>query len=232
MNHRSPDFHFEEIFPRKYLNLIGFNNNYRKGYPSSDLSIRNNPSNKKKNEIYLEYLIKQKNRIIGQSEVRKIYETALAPMQKEKFKIKTKKKDIAAIKIQKVVRGWLVRKLYENEFISISRRLANYNLNDLYQNLPKIYLFGNNFLRSVLKIQKAFRKYRMKKKIVRLGCSYNFVVRTRLKLAAENRVNEFTKVLISKARVLIRKEEVKIDLDLNKIKMKLAIITIGKINEV
>ena len=66
---------------------------------------------KRKQKLYLECLIKEKNRIIGRSEIRKMHENLIIIKQKPVSKTeKLQAKNKAAIKIQKFVKGWLTRK--------------------------------------------------------------------------------------------------------------------------
>lgn len=194
---------------------------------SKDNSLHKSIQAKRKQKLYLEYLIKEKNRIIGRSEIRKMHENLIIVKSKKISKAeKLQKRNEAATKIQKVVKGWLTRKKYECEFISISRSIANANLKDLNDNMPAVFLFGRNCLHAAGVIQKSYRKYITRLKIARLMRAYEITIQNNARTQAKRYLRRVFKVFFSKDKLCCAKEDHRIRNELFRIRKNLATLCI------
>lgn len=178
---------------------------------------------KRKQKLYHEHLIREKNRIIGLNEIRKMHEKLIFSKPNPGLKAeKILKRNRAAIKIQKTVRGWLVRKFYESNFINISKKATSKHVQDLCNNIPSLLLFGRNCLRSAKMIQKAYKYYKLKRKIAWLQRAYEIVVKYNSKAQAKRFLRRFLRVGLNKARVWKERDEAYRKLKLVCIRMNLA----------
>jgi hypothetical protein len=194
---------------------------------SIDNSMQKSLLEKRKQKLYLEYLMKEKNRIIGRSEIRKMHEILKQPKKDVSIKAaKLKKRADSATKIQKAVRGWLVRKQYESEFISISKKVVHMHLQEISNDLPSLLLFGRNCLEAALRIQKAFRYFKLKVKITWLKRAYEIMIQNNVKAQAKRFLRRFLKTCIYKARVFSIREELSRKNSLFAIRMRMALLSI------
>lgn len=197
--------------------------------PSSsiDNSMQKSLLEKRKQKLYLEYLMKEKNRIIGRSEIRKMHEILKQPKRDTNRKLeKQQKRNQAATKIQTAVRGWLVRKVYESEFISISKKVVQIHIQDITNDLPGLLLFGRNCLEAAKKIQKAYRYFKLKLKITWLKKAYETMIQYNARAQAKRLLRRYMKNCVYKERVFQVREEIKRKNALIEIRVKLAICTI------
>ena len=178
---------------------------------------------KRKEKLYHEYLIREKNRIIGLNEIRKMHEKLIFSKPNPGLKAeKVLKRNRAAVKIQKIVRGWLVRKFYEANFINISQKNTSKHVQDLCNNIPSLLLFGRNCLKAAKMIQKAYRYYKLKRKIAWLQNAYEIVVKYNSKAQAKRFLRRFLRVGANKARIWKERDEAYRQLKLVCIRMNLA----------
>ena len=219
----------EKIHIRSRLSPITFNSKHTLSMipMQSDSSMDKMIKDQRKKRYYIDSLVKEKNRIIGRMDIRKLHENLIIIKDKKELKAeKLVKRNKAAITIQSIVRGWLVRKLYENEFILISREIAVSNLQELDKCMPKLSIFGKVCLKSVLIIQRCYRRYKMLKKISRLKKVYNLTIKNNAKVQAKRILRKYFKVVTSRLYIFRIKENIQIRKELRRIRENLSIITI------
>ncbi|OMJ90773.1 hypothetical protein SteCoe_6752 [Stentor coeruleus] len=132
----------------------------------------------------------------------------------------------SAIKIQKVFRGYLIRKLYENEILEFTRHHVNKGLHFIINNdFHLMFYVGKKPQQAAVIIQHFFRRCLFKKKIVRLKETYDKVQKIKIIKQAEKMRKYFA--MISSQILRFEAMEFKIILNkLAKIKENLTIIKI------
>lgn len=194
---------------------------------STDNSLQKSVLTKRKQQLYLDHLIKEKNRIIGLKEIRKMHEKLIVYKPNPSLKAeKLAKRNKAAVKIQKIVRGWLVRKMYEANFVKISQQVTSIYVQDLCNSIPSLLLLGRNCLIAAKKIQKAFRYCKLRRKIAYLQKAYEVMVKYNTKTQAKRLLRRYMKTCRNKVRVWEAREELYRKLRLFCVRMNLAKCTI------
>lgn len=137
--------------------------------------------------------------------------------------------NLASIKIQKVVRGYLTRKFLEGKIINYSKKLLNNNISSLQANDTYLLLFiGKKPLISVQVLQRFFRKTLFKMKISRLQKAF-FVIQEQKKKEISRFFSKYMRTIYSNFVIKEKSNMKRILEKLQVIKERLAIIRIKQL---
>ena len=137
--------------------------------------------------------------------------------------------ELAATKIQKHIRGYLIRKRLESLFISSHKNSYNKNIKDLVQSSEYCLFFvGKKIKQSVILIQRAIRRKFFLKKIERIAQVYYWLKKAK-KDAKSLKLRFLLKNLAANTKILHLKWLNYRTITLEKIRRKLAVLTIKTI---
>ncbi|CAG9311578.1 unnamed protein product [Blepharisma stoltei] len=139
--------------------------------------------------------------------------------------IEENNKQLAAVKIQKIARGWLVRNKFDDMIIQHRKRLTDFNISTMDTEITYQFYHSKQCNGAAIVIQEHYKRYLFKCKLQRLKRGYLHFCSDK-KSQAERLIKRTIKIFISKIRVIEARVIYERNKKLREIRERLAILTI------